>query len=266
MTRRTSIRAREELPRRETRRSSTSTLSLSSRDHRIPVDCPLPGCNATTVHQHKNNLQFFNPHPANEIIYRGYVSSHRVAPWQADVTSGGLTMQGQETFDPEISDEEKVQEQNDFGQVSVTEDDEIGDGEEPSERRTLVVTLRVAAPEEKSDAQGSVALADIPREQQDVVILSGVESQGYTVMDDRNPDLGAEDPITSRRTLDFVEDLLTSRQESSMDIDYETVANAWNSRGVHEQPRVSLLRISPGLQEVFDEWLVPKTPEQASYS
>lgn len=256
-TRQQSVRVRDELPRRETRRSSSSTLSLSSRDHRIPIDCPWPKCNARTVHQHNNLLQFFNPHPENEIEYRGYVSSHRVAPWQADVAPGELKLQA------EISDEETIREQSN-GQTSDGEDDETDEQEEPLERRTLIVTLKVAAPEENSEAQRLVASADLWKEQQGVVILNRVESQGYTVMDDGTSALTPGDPITSRRTLDFVEDLLTSRQESSMNTQYETVANAWTCGGIDEEPQESPLTISPGLQNIFDEWLVSKTPEQAS--
>ena len=172
-------------------------------------------------------------------------------------------MQDLEILEPEIS-EETAQEHNEDEKPFIMEDDETGDREEPLERRTLVVTLRVAAPEENSDAQRSVTSADFWKEQQDVVTLNGVESHEYTVMDDGTSDLTPGDPITSRRTLDFVEDLLTSQQESSMDIDYETVAKAWITREVHEELEESPLGISPGLQDVFDEWLVPKTPEQAS--
>lgn len=215
------------------------------------------------MHQHYNNLQFFNPHPANEIQYRGYVSSHRVAASQADVATatGGLGMQSQEIFEPELSDEDAVHEQHEHGQISVPEDDEIVDQEEPRERRTLVVTLRVAAPEERSDAQGSVASADLWKEQQEVVMTDMVGPEENTVMDDGTSDLSPDDPTTSRRTLDFVEDLLTPPQTIPMEIDYETIAIAWDSRRVHEEPLESPMTISQG---EFDEWLVPETPEQAS--
>lgn len=172
-------------------------------------------------------------------------------------------MQSQEMFRPELSDKEAFQEQHQNGQTSVTEDDEIDDQEEPRERRTLVVTLRVAAPEGRSDAQRSVASADLWKEQQEVAIPDVVGPEEHTVMDDGISE-SPGDPITSRRTLDFVEDLLTPLQTIPMEIDYETIANAWDSRGVSEEPQESPLTISPGLQHEFDEWLVPETPEQAS--
>ena len=174
-------------------------------------------------------------------------------------------MQGQAMFEPELSDERAVHEQYEQGQISVPEDDETDGQEEPIERRTLVVTLRVAAPEERSDAQRPVASVDLWKEQQDVIITGVVGPGEHTVMDDGTSDLSPDDPITSRRTLDFVEDLLTPLQTIPMEIDYETVANAWDSRRVHEEPPESPWTISPGLQGEFDEWLVPKTDSRASF-
>ena len=192
-------------------------------------------------------------------------------------------MQGQEIFESGLSDkEEAVQEQNTIGQSSVADkqevvqeqnenrqsnvvdDDETDDQGEPTERPTLVVTLKVAAPQERNDAQRSVASADLRKEQQDIVLLDGVEPEEYTVMDDGTSDLSLGDPITSRRTLDFVEDLLTPLQTLPMDIDYQTIADAWDSRSGHEEPQESPATVSPVLQDVFGEWSVPMTSEQAS--
>ena len=259
--RRQSIRTPEEVTSRQTRSSNT----LSLQDHRIPVDCLLPSCDATTVHQHYDNLQFFNPHPANEIQYPGCVSSHRVTSLQPDVANGGPALRGQEIFKPENSDDdETVQEQDENGQTSGTGDVETDDQEEQIEPRTLIVTFRVGAPEEENDAQESVALADLPKEQQDVMILDRAAPEEYTTMDEGISDLTPGDPITSRRTLDFVEDLVNPMQAIPMDIDYETIANAWDSRDVQKQREVSPLMASRGLHNVFDKWLVPMIPEQAS--
>lgn len=294
------IRIREELPTRETRRSSTLTL----RDHRTAIDCPLPSCNAATVHQHCNNLQFFNPHPANEIRLRGYASSHRLASSQFNVGNGGPAMQGHDMFGPEISDdEEAAQAQDENKQRSVVGYDETDDQEEPQERRTLIVTLRVAAPEggddalrfmapadlskeqqavvtldgvapeeytvmndddepapgEEIDNQSLVALANHAKEQQDVVILGETAPEEYTTMDDGTSDLTPGDPITSRRTFDLVEDLSTPLQTISLD------ADAWDFKA-QTQPEESPWTTSPKLQNVFDEWLVPRTPKQTSKS
>ncbi|KAF6218463.1 hypothetical protein HO133_005812 [Letharia lupina] len=263
MTRPQPIRTREELSCRETRRSSS--LSLSSRDHRIPIDCPFPGCNATTVHQHYDNVQFFNPHPAPETRHRGYASSRRVTSLQPNVVNGVPAMRGQETFGPEILDEEEAaQEQDGNLQSSVAGGDEKDVQEKPIEQRTLITTLKVAAPEVRNNAQRLVALADLSKEQQAVGEFDGAALEEYTVMDEGISDLSPGDPITSRRTLDFVEDLLTPLQTIPLEIDYETIANAWDSRRVQQQPEESPTTTSPGLQDVFDEWLVPKTPEQAS--
>ena len=217
---------------------------------------------ATTVHQHHNNLQFFNPHPANEVRYRGYVSSQRVTPRESNVANGGPARQGQETSEPKTSDNDnatkKPQEPDDDVQTSVMDDDETHDREEPIERRSLIITVKVETPEERNDAPRSVALADVSKGQQDVVLLDRAAPEGYTTMGNGISDPRPDDPITSRRTLDFVEDLITGPQTIPMEIDYETIGNAWGSRGMQEQPDEAQM------QRVFDEWLVPNTPEQAS--
>lgn len=231
----------------------------------MPIDCPLAGCNARTVHQHYNNLQFFNPHPANEIRYRGYANSHRVTSSQSDVANGGQARQGEETLGPDILDDKgSAPEQVVIEQASVTGNNEKDDKEGPKERRTLIISLRVAAPEERSDAQRSVAPVDHPQEQQDIVILNGVAPEEHTMMDEEISHPSPRDPITSRRTLDFVEDLINPLQAHSLEIDYDTIANALASRGMQELPEEPPSTTSQGLQSLFDEWLVPNTPEQAS--
>lgn len=174
-------------------------------------------------------------------------------------------MRGQDIFGPEISDDDDaVQEQDENGQTSGTDDDETDGKEEQIEPRTLIVTFRVGAPEEGNDIQRSVALADLPKEQQNVEILDGAAPEESTMMDEGISDLTPGDPITSRRTLDFVEELVNPMQTIPMDIDHETIANAWDSRDVQDQHEVSPLAASRGLQNVFDTWLVPRIPEQAS--
>ena len=252
-------RTREELPTRTTRRSSI----LSLDNHRIPIDCPSPNCDAKTVHQHYNNLQFFNPHPANEIRYRGYVSSHRVTSSQPNVADGEPAMQGEETCGPEISDV-AAKEQDENEQRSVTGGDRTDDQKEPMKSRTPVVSLKVAVPEEGNDDQRSVTLADLPKKQQGIAILDEATPEEDTIMDDGISDLTPGDPITSRQTLEFVEDLVNSAQTIPMAIDYQMMGTAWDSREVREQPKESQLTVSRGLQDMFDEWLIPMTPEEAS--
>lgn len=176
----------------------------------------------------------------------------------------GPTLRGQETFGPEIPDEPATQEQDGMGQNSVTDDAEIDDEEEPVERRTLIITLKVAAPKGGVDTQRPMALAITHKEQQDIVILDGAAEDEYTMMDEAISDLSPCDPITSRRTLDFVEDVVTPLRTIPMDIGYETIANAWDSRGVHEEPEELPSTTSPGLQSVFDEWLVTSTTEHGT--
>lgn len=174
-------------------------------------------------------------------------------------------MRGQESFGPETSDdEEAAQEQSEYDQTSVTDDDKIDDQKEAIEPCTLIITLRVVAPEERNDARRSVAFAALSQEQQGVVIFDGPAPEENTMMDEgiSNPSPG--DRSTSRRTLDLVEDLIDPLQTHSLETDYEVIANALASRGMLEQPEEPPSTTSPGLQSVFDEWLVPSTPKQAS--
>lgn len=177
-------------------------------------------------------------------------------------------MRGEEMCGPEISDV-AAQEQDESEQRSVTGGDRTDDQEEPMKSRTPVVTLRVAAPEEGIDDQRSVTLADLPKEQQGITRLEEATPEEDTIMDDGTSDLTPGDPITSRRTLDFVEDLVNPLQTIPMAIDYQVMGNAWDSREVRErevreQPKEPQLTFSGRLQDIFDEWLVPGTPEQAS--
>ena len=212
-------------------------------------------------------------------------------------------MQGQDMFESEIlHDEKAVQEQDRNKQTSVVGYDKTEDQEEPRERRTLIITLRVAAAKEGHDAVRSMALADLSNEQQavvipgeyimmtdgdkstpgeescdqrsvdladqfqeqeDVAIVDGAALEDSTMMNDRTFDLTPSFPIISRRTLDLVEDLSTSLQTIPMEIDYKTIANAWDSQA-QAQPEESSWTTSPKSQNMFGEWLVPRTAKKTS--
>ena len=122
----------------------------------------------------------------------------------------------------------------------------------------------LCAAEDGNDAHRSATLADPPKEQQGIAILIEATPEEDTIMDDGTSDLTPGDPITSRRTLDFVEDLVKPLETIPVEIDYQMIGNAWGSREVREQPKESQLTVSQGLQDMFDEWLVPRSPEQAS--
>lgn len=316
------IRNREDLRGRRTRRSS----DLSSRDHRTPIDCPLPRCNATTVHQHYNDLQYYNPHPANETRHCGYVSSHRVISLDPNVANGETATRDQEMLEPELSDdEEAAQGQIEIKHPHATEDDhETDDQEKATERRTGVSNTDPEEPKlsdneavaqgpndikhphitndhERNDQEGPTeqrtGVSDSTPEDPEV---SENEEAAQAQNDNRQPNITNNsstfdqeepterrtgvsdfipgdpitsrralafipgDPITSRRTLDFLEDSVTPLQAFPMEIDYEIIANAWDSRRVKEQPKEPPQTTSPEMQSIFDEWLVPGTPEQGS--
>ena len=221
------------------------------------MDCPLPVCNARTVHQHFGQPQYFNPHPGNEIRYPGYASSHRLTSSQSNEANKVPAMRGQDAPEAEDFEEEAAQEQDGNGQTPIASGDEKDDQEEATDQRTLIIAPEVAASAMKNDTQKSYALASSPKEQQDVEILHGTTLEQPIMMDDGIHDLTPGDPITSRRTLDFVEDLLTPLQTIPM-------ANAGNAKAVKQQAEEPLFTTSSGLQDEFDEVLAPMTPEQAA--
>lgn len=172
-------------------------------------------------------------------------------------------MRGRQMFGPRIFDHEGAdQKQDRKGLPFVAGGDATSDQKEQMEQCASTIISRVATPEEGKDAQKSVALADLPREQQDVFDRRAPEE--ISIMSDRIFSLTSGDPITSRYTLDFAEDLVSPLQIIPMEVDYETIANAWDPEGMQGQREESQLTTSPGLQNVFEEWLVAKTPEQAS--
>ena len=160
------------------------------------------------------------------------------------------------------SKEEVTQEQDGDKVPALADIDEMGIPDVA--HHTSLMTPGVTAAGERVDAQKSVAPEYHLEKQQDVETLDGGLVEEYIMMDDGTSDLSPGDPITSKRTLDFVHDLLTPEQTLPMEISYETIAHAWDSRAVQQQPDMPPSTHSPELQSVFDEWLVPEQPEQAS--
>lgn len=134
--------------------------------------------------------------------------------------------------------------------------DEKDDQNDPTGRRAPITTsnikVQVEVPANEYNAQRLEASTEPHKVQQNVEIR---HEPAY-------PSPG--DPITSRRTLEFVEDLLTPLQSFPMETVYEKSAKTWDYRAIQQQPDESSLTTSPGLQDVFDEWLAPMGDENAS--
>ena len=132
--------------------------------------------------------------------------------------------------------------------------------DQPTERYTILTTLRATAPADQSDAQISVVFTESSQEQdQEDAKSREAALDNYTKRtDDGTYNPCPNDPITSERTLDFVEDLLTPLQTVPMNIRCKTTEIA---RDCGDE---SLLTTSSELQNIFDEWLVPMAPEWAS--
>ena len=167
-------RARSRSPATRTRLQHTS--SLTSRDQRVPIDCPLPRCKASTVHYHGTNPQFYNPHRENEVRHRGYIGSRRDMHSQTKAASGVPAMGGLDMFDSGTSGENGPAKE----QVSRTADEEAGIQERPIS--PLVVTLKAPISEEVNSAQESVPSADIPGNQKDGPMHDAAAPEEVTIM------------------------------------------------------------------------------------
>ena len=60
-------------PSMRTTRSSQSREPIA--DHKVPIDCPFPRCEAKVEHQHPPALQFYKPRPEFAMNYLGYANA-----------------------------------------------------------------------------------------------------------------------------------------------------------------------------------------------
>lgn len=131
--------------------------------------------------------------------------------------------------------------------------------DKPTKRHALTTALKAAAHTHQNAPQKPLVSTESPQNQnqQDATSHEAPLETHTKRTDDDNPT--PTDPITSKRTLDFIEDLLTPLQTVPMDISYNIVENACDSRAA---PDDWLLPTSREEQKIFDEWLVPMTPEE----
>ena len=159
--------------------------------------------------------------------------------------------------------EEATQKQDGNRQIPIAKGDRTDHQDRATEPRTVLTNHRVAPAADQRDAQRSAVFTGSSQEQdQEDGTPREAALETYTKRTHAstfNP--SPSDPITSERTLDFVEDLLTPLQTVPMDISSKSIANAWDSRAAPQQVDDSLPATSLELQSIFDEWLVSMTPE-----
>ena len=158
--------------------------------------------------------------------------------------------------------EEALRKQDGDRQIPIAKGDREDHQDRATKRRTVLTNLRVAPAADQGDAQRSAVFTESSQEQdQEDETPREAALETYTRRTHAstfNP--SPSDPITSERTLDFVEDLLTPLQTVPMDISSKSIANAWDSGAAPQRSDDSLPTTSPELQSIFDEWLVPITP------
>ena len=90
-------------PIRTFRRSNS--LSISSQDHTTQIDYSYPDSSATTVHLHSEQTQYSNPHPANEIQFRGYANSDQVKSSHPSAVNGISVTRDQKVVGAQVSED-----------------------------------------------------------------------------------------------------------------------------------------------------------------
>ena len=160
-------------------------------------------------------------------------------------------------------------------QIPIASSNQTDDQDQTTERQTTSHSLNATATADLHDTQRSVVSTEsfqeqeqqehesfqeqAQREYEEVFCESHLENTNR-LTNERTSNPSPGDPITSQRTLDLVEDLLTPLQTVPMDISYETIAKACNSRVGPRPADGSVLTFSPEEQAMFDEWLVPMSP------
>ena len=165
-------------------------------------------------------------------------------------------------LEPEARElEEAVQQQDCNGQNPIV----IGSGTDERDKATkrhAVITPREAASTQKSNEKTPVDSAKNPNKQRNDGILHEAGPQEHTMLAGGLSDLNPNDPITSRSTLEYVEDLLTPLQTTSIEISYNTMAAALRYTAAPQNFDDPSSTVSPGWQDIFDEWLVSEVPDQ----
>ena len=128
----TLLRIRDEPPARSTRSwvgAPPVYDIMPTATQRIPIDCPMRGCQAATVHQHLPQLQYFNPRPGRAVHYHGYENSNsRRSSRPSLIVSLRIGNRGQKTaeLEPAVAENEPVsQEKNDAEHGPANNNEEV---------------------------------------------------------------------------------------------------------------------------------------------
>ena len=161
---------------------------------------------------------------------------------------------------------EATQKRDGNGRFPIGSGNQTDHQDQTTEQCTMLTTLRATAPADQIDAQISVVFTEPLQEQdqEDAKSREAALENCTKRTDDSTYNPSPSDPITSERTLDFIEDLLTPLQTVPMNILCKTTEIARGCGAVSKQADESLLTTSSELQNIFDGWLVPMTPEWAS--
>ena len=127
--------------------------------------------------------------------------------------------------------EESTQKQDRKVQVPIAKGDPTDHQDRATERRTTLTTPRIAPPAHQNNAHVSILLTKPSQAQdrEDIKSREAAAENSNKRPDDSTNNPTPSDPITSKRTLDFINDLLTPLQTVPTEFTYETLANACES-------------------------------------
>ena len=84
---------------------------MPTASQRVPIECPVVGCQARTVHQHLPELQYYNPRPGRAVHHHGYGDSSRDTASRSSLVVTlriGSRDQGAPQLEPEAAEDEVV--------------------------------------------------------------------------------------------------------------------------------------------------------------
>lgn len=224
----TPVRTRDEPPARSTR-SWISAPPVSNNtptaSQRVPIDCPVLGCRAKTVHQHLPQLQYYHSRPGRAVHYRGYGIPNDTSSRPSLVVTLRIGSRDQSTTQPEphVSEHETAaQEQN---------------GEEQDSANEL-----------PTSPSPSVA-SDLDVDRESVQHVDGVQ---HLLPEHRNP-------IHDEGTLTLFQAPMTPPPSSPLGT--EEVPSAQNSTASPEEQSEQRSSAPPTPQIEFGDWLPGRSPD-----
>ena len=213
---------------------------MPTPSQKIPVDCPILGCRASTVHQHLPDLQYRNPRPSRAVHHHGYGSSDRDASSRPSlVVSLQIGGPGQGQGTAQLRSE-------------AAEDETAAQGESIGEHEAVMSDDETAAQELLSEEQGQTWGYDAANYRSSLPSLQHVR------------DAGDRDPIIGEGASSLFQAPMTPPPSSPMAA--EEGSSAPETPRSAEQPEEQGTAAPPALRVQFGDWLPGQGPKRNASS